>query len=351
MERVASILLQEFSKRLDVELHLVVYGIDRHIAYDVPPCVTIHVPPFDFRSQHRIVSAIRTLGFLRRSVRRINPDAVLSFGERWNSFVLISQLGCRNRVFVADRSNPKKSLGRVHDLLRNVLYPRSSGLIVQTRKAWEIAQRNRRNRNIEIIGNPIREIGHSDGPRKNVVLTIGRLIKTKNLDRLIRNFAEIGRSDWKLVIVGGDAQKQQHECNLKALAQELGAESYIRFEGFQSDVEAYYRESKIFAFTSSSEGFPNVIGEALAFGLPTVSYDCTAGPSEMITDGENGYLVPTFDDDAFRQKLALLMDNEDLRAEMSEDAARSIQKFHSGVIADQFYSFIAGEAEPAANSL
>lgn len=346
MERVASILLQEFSKRPDLELHLVVYGINRRIVYEVPPCVTIHVPPFNFRAHHRVLSTIKTLSFLRSTVRRINPDSVLSFGERWNSFVLISQLEWRRRVFVADRSNPEKSLGRVHDLLRKLLYPRASGLIVQTHKAFEIARQNRLNRNIEIIGNPIRVVGHSDRPRKNIVLTIGRLIKTKNLDRLIRNFTEIGRSDWELLIVGGDAQGQQHECNLKALARELGTELHIRFEGYQSNVETYYRESKIFAMTSSSEGFPNVIGEALAFGLPTVSYDCTAGPSEMITDGENGYLVPTFDDDTFRQKLALLMENENLRKNMSDNAIRSIRKFNSSVIADQFYSFLTGKDVP-----
>jgi len=125
--------------------------------------------------------------------------------------------------------------------------------------------------------------------------------------------------------------------------QKLGAEAHIRFEGFQSDVNTYYRESKIFAFTSSSEGFPNVVGEALAHGLPVVSYDCTAGPSEMIADGGNGFLVPVFDDSAFCDKLALLMTDESLRTRMSENATRSIQQFNSTVIASQFYSCLVGD--------
>ena len=96
----------------------------------------------------------------------------------------------------------------------------------------------------------------------------------------------------------------------------------------------------IFAFTSSSEGFPNVIGEALSSGLPVISYDCAAGPAEMIKDGENGFLTPVFDDILFQKRLQSLIDNEGLRNRMSENARRKIREFSIDKIGAEYYSFI-----------
>ena len=87
---------------------------------------------------------------------------------------------------------------------------------------------------------------------------------------------------------------------------------HIKLVGEQKDVEFYYKLADIFVFTSSVEGFPNVLGEALSSGLPVVSYDCIAGPADMITNGENGFLIPVFDDEQFSQKLLYLMESQEL---------------------------------------
>ncbi|MBN1185301.1 MAG: glycosyltransferase, partial [Bacteroidales bacterium] len=112
------------------------------------------------------------------------------------------------------------------------------------------------------------------------------------------------------------------------------------FAGKQSDVEEYYLKSKIFAFTSSSEGFPNAIGEAMAAGLPVVAYDCDAGPSEMVTDEDTGFLIPLFDDETFRAKLELLIEKPDLRQQLGENGSEYISKFNIRSIGDKFYQFI-----------
>jgi glycosyltransferase involved in cell wall biosynthesis len=114
----------------------------------------------------------------------------------------------------------------------------------------------------------------------------------------------------------------------------------VELAGKQYNVEAYYLKSKIFAFTSSSEGFPNVIGEAMSAGLPVIAFDCIAGPAELIQDSENGFLVPLFDYDLFREKLELLMDNEHLREKFGGAAARSINRFSVDSIGHKFYSFL-----------
>ena len=69
-------------------------------------------------------------------------------------------------------------------------------------------------------------------------------------------------------------------------------------------------------------------------------FDCLAGPSEMIVDGQNGFLIPVFDDVLFQQQLQLLIDNEDLQKEMAKNARKSIMKFSTESIGKQYLNFI-----------
>ena len=137
---------------------------------------------------------------------------------------------------------------------------------------------------------------------------VGRLIKTKHQDRLIEMFLELDYPGWKLALVGYDDLYQDNFKRLQAIIDQNNSQDKVVLVGREVDVDSFYRRSKIFAFTSSSEGFPNVIGEAISAGLPVVSYDCIAGPSELITQDQNGFLVPVFDDEQFREKLRLLID-------------------------------------------
>ena len=125
-------------------------------------------------------------------------------------------------------------------------------------------------------------------------------------------------------------------AGLKELARELGVEDKVIFTGASKDVNSYLLKSKIFAFTSDHEGFPNSLGEAMAAGLPVVSYDCVAGPSDMIDDGVNGYLVPVFDDELFIKRLDYLMSHEDERQQIGKAAREKIKQFDAKSICDKF---------------
>jgi glycosyltransferase involved in cell wall biosynthesis len=341
MERVMSELIGYFAEKDHLEIHLVLYGIKRDIFYPLPKSIIIHRPNFDFLNSRRTLCTFKTLLYMRRTIKEIKPDSVLSFGEPWNNLVLLALYGCHVPVFVSDRAQPDIDLGRFNNKLRVLLYPKATGLIAQTEKAKEIALANKRNANIRVIGNPIRNVKPGlPEEKENIVLTVGRLIRTKHLDQLIRLFVRIDQPGWKLVIVGGDAQKQNLMVELQQLVRELDAADRVILAGNQMDVDSYYRRARIFAFTSSSEGFPNVVGEAMSAGLPVVSFDCVAGPSEMIKDGENGFLVPVFAYTTFEEKLRLLMDDPELQKKLGGNARQSIAKFSVESIGQQFYSFI-----------
>lgn len=341
MERVMSELANYFSIQKDLDIHLVMYGKKTEIFYTIESTVKLYHPDEEFNDSFRFFHTIKRLLFLRKTVKNTHPDVVLSFGEYWNSFVLLALAGIRTPIFISDRCKPDKKLTGMHDWLREKLYPRAAGLIVQTNIAKEIYSKIVNVNNIATIGNPIRTIGSVEQIEKGKkILMISRLISTKHHDRLLNIFAQLDAPGWELIIVGGEAQKQSHTENLQQQAKLLQISHRVHFKGYQKEVEKYYQGSSIFAFTSSSEGFPNVVGEALASGLPVISYDCVAGPSEMITDGENGFLVPVYDDELFRHRLQTLVDDEALRLEMGKKAMEGMKKFSVEFIGQRYLDFI-----------
>jgi glycosyltransferase involved in cell wall biosynthesis len=350
MERVMSEIIDYFSTKPNLEHHLVLFGIDREVFYKIPSSVIIHRPDFEFDNNKRFWHTIKTILFIRKTIKKINPNTVLSFGELWNNLVLLALLNTSYSVFVSDRCQPNKSLGKLHDYLRKKLYQNANGIIAQTSIAKSIYQKGIvKNTKIKVIGNPINKQELVTAPREKIVLSVGRLIESKHHNELIKLFVKLNKPDWKLIIVGGDALKQNNSEVLNDLIISLNAQNRVILAGNQKDVTSYYKKSSVFAFTSSSEGFPNVIGEALSFGLPVIAFDCIAGPSDMIEEGKNGNLIKLFDYDDFSKKLSILMEDSILRNKMATFAPISIEKFEKNIIGQEYFKFVTHNYEYSTN--
>lgn len=337
MERVMTELAHYFCRRNDYNVHLILYGRRREIFYQIPENLQIHKPKFTFNNKKRVWNAVKTLWFLRQTIKEIHPDTILSFGELWNNFVLLATMGLRYPLYISDRCQPDKRLSKKQEVFRKWLYPAASGIICQTETAKKIYQIMFRRNNIQVIGNPIREINPNPNIfKENIVLTVGRLIKTKHHDELIKIFAALNPENWKLVIVGDDAIKQQTKVKLEALIKDLNMKHKIILAGKRVDVDDFYNRAKIFAFTSSSEGFPNVIGEAMSAGLPVLAYDCVAGPSDLIVHGETGFLITQHNLQDFKSSLNLLINDESLRLKMGSKSREKIKEFSINRIGQKF---------------
>ncbi len=342
MERVMAELAGYFCSKVESEVHMVLYGRRPEIFYPVPDNLTIHKPSFEFNNDLRLIATVRRMLFLRSKIKEVNPTSILSFGELWNSFVLLALLGLKYPVFISDRCSPTRRFSVPQRLLRKALYPTTNGIISQSEKAKQLYVSMFGHKNICVIGNPIRRITPlgSDIKKENIILTVGRLIETKNHDKLIEIFHNLSFPDWRLIIIGGDALNQANYRKLDDLIRRLNENDRIELTGNLPDVDKYYLKSKLFVFTSSSEGFPNVIGEAMSAGLPVVAFDCVAGPSEMIVDGENGFLIPLFDYSLMQQKMIELMISPEIRDRIGNEAIRSINKFSVEEIGEKYYTFI-----------
>lgn len=328
MERVMAVLLEYYASKPGLNLHLVLYGVRRDIFYQIPDNITIHRPEFIFDNGKRLLHTWYTLRFLRRKIKELNAHSILSFGEYWNNMVMLAGFGYWAQIVLSDRQRPDKALVGFHEVLRKILYRNARRVIAQTDYAAAVYRAKYGWKNIEVIGNPIREFKlERENEKRKIVLSVGRLISTKHFDRLIRIFAGLEAGDWELHIAGGNALKQNNYAFLSNLTRDLGIENKVKLLGYQNNVTALYQQAQIFAFTSSSEGFPNVIGEAMSAALPVVAYDCFAGPSDLVSQGEDGFLVPVFDDEKFSLRLQQLMKDEELRKRMGERARINIERF------------------------
>ncbi len=335
MERVMSELAHYFSQKENIETFFILYTKGEEF-YKVPENVTLITPDFYFNKGKRVQYTIKTLFFLRKEIKKIKPDAVLSFGETYNSFVLLALMFLKTKVFVSDRSKPDKPWGIFHENLRRVLYKRAEGIVSQTTYSREFLQKETGHKNIAVIPNPVKSFTKPSPLKNNVILTVGRLIATKRFDLLLQVFSQISEKDWSLWIVGDGPERK----NLEGLALELGLSEKVKFWGFQKDIETFYRRSGVFAFTSVSEGFPNALLEAFAAGLPCISFDCVAGPSDLIKNGENGFLIPLLDVSAFESHLKILLNDENLRISMGQKAFATSKEYDLEKIGDAYLNFL-----------
>ena len=166
------------------------------------------------------------------------------------------------------------------------------------------------------------------------VMTAGRMEYVKNYSELLRIWSRIASDfpDWMLHIYGDGWMLN----GLKQQAVELGIASQVTFEGAVSDMETAYASSSIYLMTSHFEGLPMVLLEAQSVGLPAVSYACSSGPRDIITDGEDGFLVPLYDEVTFAERLSTLMRDEALRTRMSKAAEVASHRYDLEVIMPQW---------------
>lgn len=166
------------------------------------------------------------------------------------------------------------------------------------------------------------------------IVTIGRYSYEKGYDYLLRIWAIVEKRcpDWQLnVYAMGDPTpyvKLMDELSIDQRRCHLNS-SLV-------DVESEYLRSSILVQPSRTEGFGLVLVEAMACGLPVVAFDCENGPRSLITDGEDGFLIPAFDVELFSERLITLMSDEKLRAKMGEKGLVKSQQYHISKIAQHW---------------
>ena len=173
------------------------------------------------------------------------------------------------------------------------------------------------------------------------VIAVGRLDYQKGFDRLISAWELVKRNPasagWRLDIFGQGEWREM----LDAMIAEKGLRDSAKINVPVANIECEYARSSVIAMTSNYEGFGMVLAEAMSCGVPAVSFDCKCGPSDIITDGADGFLVRNGDIRAFADALLRLMVDDDLRRRMGEAATAVTARYSEDRVMGQWLSLFS----------
>jgi glycosyltransferase involved in cell wall biosynthesis len=268
---------------------------------------------------------------IRRALRATGPDRAVSFGDIMNCLVLLAASGTGTRTIVSERNDPRHlAMHQPWATLRSRLYPRADAVVVQTAGVADWARRHLPSARTVVIPNFVcprpgsRYPTGPDGAQERRLVGMGRLTPQKGFDLLIAAFARVAPAhpEWRLVIAGDG----QERSRLEALVSELGLDTRVALPGVLNANE-HLASADMFVLSSRFEGFPNALMEAMAAGLPVVSFDCQSGPREIIRDGTDGILVPNEDVTSLAAQLDRLMSDEPARLRLGRAATEVVERF------------------------
>jgi glycosyltransferase involved in cell wall biosynthesis len=269
---------------------------------------------------------LRRLIVLRRAIRAIKPDLVISFLAKINIITILATRGLGVRLIVSERNNPERQVvSPVWRWLRHRLYGVADCLVTPSHGVLRSLPAEVRRRGC-VIPNPVK-VPHSlpRRPDTRILVAVGRLVEQKGFDLLLPAFARVAGNhpDWRLVIWGEGDQR----APLEAMRDRLGLTDRVALPGLTERPGQWVDDAALFVLSSRFESFGNVVTEAMAAGLPVIVTDCPWGPGEIVRHGVDGWLVPPEDVAALAEGLDLLMADDELRARLAEAARRNVRRF------------------------
>lgn len=350
MERILSCRLNYLSEHTDYELYISTYeqnGQELPFALDK----SVHYVPFDapianreklsfFKWLERFYASRRA--FYRKFtdlVGKVNPDVIVGTVYSFPVVDVMLEVSCKQHKHFVLESHTKASTvllsakgfynkwvcricGWMDGYILNSLV--KADAVVSLTEADAIFWRGY-SKQVLIIPNMI-----TIRPRKvksyqsKIVVSAGRFSYEKGYDRLIRAWSllDASYSDWKLLLIGNGDTKEYD-----ALIRSYSLSAVVHCFPATEHIEEIYAKASIYAMGSRYEGFGLVLTEAMSCGLPCVSFDCPYGPAEIISDGEDGFLVPDNHVEAFADNLCRLMADESLRERMGRKASVNVKRF------------------------
>lgn len=296
----------------------------------------------------RVLTSLPSLvGYLRKA----RPQVMLSLLDYANVVAVWARMlsGVEMRLVLSEHSAPGLAIERafswrtrITPALMRWFYPKADGIVAVSGGVADGLSSNIRlpREKVTVVFNPfnlskIRASSQEpiDHPwfaqgEPPVLLTVGRLAKEKDFPTLIRAFALVRKQrPAKLAILGEGALRGE----LEVLVTELGLEGDVALPGFVKNPFAWMHHASLFILSSTAEGLPNVLVEAMACSTPVVSTDCASGPAEILENGKWGRLVPVSDATAMCRAIIATLDEQG-----HPDVARRAEDFQAEKIIDQY---------------
>lgn len=354
MERVLTIKANYFVDVLGYDIYLILTdGKNQKPFYDLSPKVNVvhldvnfnelwdqplHKKAWLYLTKQQVYKKR-----LRECLNDIKPDITVSMLRREINFINSIQDGS---VKIGELHVNKSNYRNFHEEKGNRwLKEKMSDLwmwqlnrkIKQLKKFIILTEEDRLNfsylNNTEVVYNPLPfyPTQVSDCTSKEVI-AVGRYAYQKGFDLLIEAWRIVANQhpDWNLRIYGGGDRDE-----FIALKEKYNLNS-LYLESQTQEIVQKYSESSIFVLSSRFEGFGMVIVEAMACGVPSVSFACPCGPRDIIRDGEDGLLVENGNIEQLAEKLCYLIEHDEIRKEMGKQARINVERFRMENIGKQW---------------
>ncbi|HEX2607631.1 MAG TPA: glycosyltransferase family 4 protein [Flavisolibacter sp.] len=286
----------------------------------------IQIPGNFLSRKWKLIQDIRRL---RNIIRLIRPDFIIGSEMVFSVSLVLAGARKYSKVLAWEHHHFLwLKPGSFWKALRSITYPRLNGIVCLNQREADLYRRLGKT---DVIPNFIySKTTHSTLSNKEL-LSIGWFIPRKGIDLLLAAAGIVLKQypDWKWRLIGkGEMEEQVRDFTEK---EDLGNQLLV--EAPQSeDLDHQYVGSSLFVLSSRSEAFPMVLLEALSFGVPCISFDCESGPSDIITHGEDGILVPKENVPALADAIIQLIKEEEERKKMGEKALENIKRFSPEVI-------------------
>lgn len=228
----------------------------------------------------------------------------------------IKTIGCQHLAY--------SGVKNIWAILRKLFFRRLNCVVSLTKQ--DLNKFKSLNKNSIVIPNSIELFSDQTARLTNRrILFIGRMVPDKGYDLLLKVLKKVSEihTDWDFRIIGDGPLKKRilKEIELYGLTGKISLLSSAEL------IAEEYLNSSIYLMTSRKEGLPMVLLEAQSCGLPIVSFDCETGPSDVVVDNENGFLIDCFDIDYMVQKISQLCSDYELRVKFGKNALENVKKF------------------------
>lgn len=335
-EKVCKLLSQELASR-DSDIDL--YVFDNKYTFDLKLGDRVNIIYLGKKN------SLNSFPVLLRLMPKIKTSSILVFNHELALSTLFAKFFVRSNIKIITRMNNTfsvtikfKSLKyRIFvKLLMKLFYRYMNFYIFQSKGIQDDLMSNYGvTRPFKIIHNPIEMRENKsiyDSGETKKILYVGRLVKQKNILDILSVVNSMSTKEYriKLTIVGDGSEMK----SLKEYCIINGLDNIVEFVGMVEDTSPYYYNSDLTVLSSFNEGFPNVLLESIAHGTPVVSYDCPSGPSEIIKDGVNGFIVEYLNKMELESKIiaALAYDWE------PNKLLDSISQFEKSIIVSEYES-------------
>lgn len=284
-----------------------------------------------------LVRNFRCARMLRKAIGDVRPHAVMSMMTNGNVILALASRGLPRLCAIgSERTFPGQyPIGRMWGYLRRFCYRGLDAVVALTPECADWILRNTFAATAPVIPNPAVWPLEAQAPYlapetvcrpgRKVLLGAGRLSEEKDFSTLIKVFGELAayHPDWDLAIVGGGSEYERLDEQIR----QLGLSERVFLPGVVGNLGEWYERCDLYAMTSRYEGFPNTLAEALAHGLPAISFDCDTGPRDIIRHELDGLLVAPGDLAALGKALDRVMGDNALRLRLAQRSVEARDRF------------------------